>query len=376
MSCCKAVDNFRITTGPFQGREVIVDGPEYETIAGLGSNCGIFDSDHIIEANFYCDNYGIDTISFGTLTAFLMECYESGFINREMTNGLELNFGNKDAAMELLHQMGSGKGFGPIAGMGIRRLKKHLSDTYGVDSHALRDIGMESKGMEFSLYVTKECLPQQAGYGLANKGPHHDETCFVWNPFKDVDEITEALFWFPMFRTWFSLNGLCKIVYNDIIPPDNDKTEEPLKIPEHVRGYARYFSGVTGREVTEDDLVAMSERVYNFQRVFNLKMGFGTRQNDVIPYRAMGPVTEEEYESRRERYDAQLVEHLNFDPKGLTAREKMQILRKYREEQFELLRDAIYERRGWDGNGIPTPKTLRRLQIDFPDVVDLVKKHG
>jgi len=260
MSCCKAVDNYLVKTGRYQGKVVAVDGPEYETIASIGSNCGIFDPDHIIEANFYCDNYGIDTISFGTVTSFLMECYEMGLINREITEGLELSFGNENAAMTLLHQMGSGKGFGAIAGMGIRRLKRYLADNHGANRELLNDIGMESKGMEFSEYVTKECLPQQAGYGLANKGPHHDETCFLFNPFNTMEEVTEALFWFPMFRTWFSLNGLCKIVYNDIVPPDNEKTDEPLKIPEHVNGYAHYFSGITGWEVTEDDLIAMSER--------------------------------------------------------------------------------------------------------------------
>ena len=85
MSCCKTVDNFMIKTGPYQKKVVTVDGPEYETIASLGSNCGIFDPDHIIEANFHCDNYGIDTISFGVITSFLMECYEMGFINGEIT---------------------------------------------------------------------------------------------------------------------------------------------------------------------------------------------------------------------------------------------------------------------------------------------------
>ena len=120
MSCCKAVDKFVISTGPCRGKVVTVDGPEYETIASIGSNCGIFDPDHIIEANFYCDNYGIDTISFGNVTGFLMECFEMDLINREITEGLQLNSGNKEAAMDLLHQMGNGKGFGNIAGMGVR----------------------------------------------------------------------------------------------------------------------------------------------------------------------------------------------------------------------------------------------------------------
>ena len=376
MSCCKAVDNFVIKTGPYQGKVFTVDGPEYETIAAIGSNCGIFDPDYIIEANFYCDNYAIDTISFGTVTSFLMECYEIGLINRETTGGLELKFGNKNAAMDLLHQMASGEGFGIIAGMGIRRLKKYFVDNYGVDRQVLQDIGMESKGMEFSLYVTKECLAQQAGYGLALKGAHHDETCFVSNPYDTMKELVDALFWFPIFRTWLSLSGLCKIVYNDIVPIDNRQTDDPRKILDHVKGYANFFSGVTGIETTEDDLITMSERVYNFQRVFNLKMGFGTREHDIIPYRAMGPVTEEEYESRKDRYDSQLEKNMNFHSDGAETIEKVKVLRKYRERQYELFRQAIYAKRGWNPKGVPTIETLKRLQIDIPEAVKLVERYS
>ena len=230
--------------------------------------------------------------------------------------------------------------------------------------------------MEFSEYVTKECIAQQAGYGLALKGAHHDETCFVMNPYDTMEELVDALLWFPMFRTWLSLCGLCKIVYNDIIPLDNKEADDPRKIPGHVKGYANYFSGVTGLETTEVDLITMSERIYNFQRVFNLKMGFGTREHDAIPYRAMGPVTEEEYESRKDRYDEQLENQLSIDPRGIKIDEKVKILRKYREREFELFKEAIYKKRGWNPNGIPTIETLKRLRIDLPEVVEFVEKYS
>ena len=107
--------------GRMPGRCVTVDGPEYETVAGCGSNLGIFDPPDIIELNFYCDTYGIDSISFGTLTAFVMECYEAGILDQEKTGGLELRFGNADAALELLHQMARGEGFRPDRGHGRAR---------------------------------------------------------------------------------------------------------------------------------------------------------------------------------------------------------------------------------------------------------------
>jgi aldehyde:ferredoxin oxidoreductase len=380
LACAKTVDVYELKTGPYKGQKVCVDGPEYETIAGVGSNCGIFDPEYILECNFYCDTYGIDTISFGTLTAFVMECYENGIINKEITGGLELNFGNKEAAMELLHQMGRGEGFGLIAGQGVRRMKKIFAEEYGADPDFLQDIGMEAKGMEYSEYLPKESLAQQGGYGLTNKGPQHDEAWLIFmdmvnNQLPTFEDKAEALHYFPMFRTWFGLNGLCKLPWNDIVPEDNARTDEPAKVPEHVQNYVDLFSAVTGKKITKEELILQSERVYNFQRVFNLKMGFGTREHDRIPYRSAGPVTVEEYESRADRYDKQLKELVGFDPEGKSTEEKVKVLRKYREEQYQKLCDAVYKRRGWNENGIPTLETLKRLGIDYPDVVEVVKKH-
>jgi aldehyde:ferredoxin oxidoreductase len=382
LACSHGVDGYTVKTGPYKGQVVSVDGPEYETIAGCGSSCGIFDPDALLEINFYCDTYGIDTISFGTSTAFVMECYEAGILNQEITGGLELNFGNVEATIELLHQMGRGEGFGAIVGQGIRRMKQIFVEEHGADPDFLQDIGMEAKGLEYSEYVTKESLAQQGGYGLASKGPQHDEAWLIFmdmvnNQIPTFEDKAEALHYFPMWRTWFGLNGFCKLPWNDISPPDNAETDEPAKVPEHVQNYVELFVGVTGREDVKsgEDLIRMSEAVYNFQRVFNLRMGFGTREHDAIPYRSVGPVTVEEYESRAERYDKQLKELVGFDPGGKSTEEKMTALREYREDQYEKLIDAVYKRRGWTENGIPTLATLKKLRIDFPEVVEVVKQH-
>jgi len=144
----------------------------------------------------------------------------------------------------------------------------------------------------------------------------------------------------------------------------------------HVGWYAEYFSAVTGRHVEPTDLITMSERVYNFQRVFALRLGHGTRADDAIPYRAMGPVTAEEYESRAERYDGQLKDNYGVNLNGKTIKEKLALLRTFREERYERLKDAVYQRRGWTKDGIPTLETVRRLGIDFPEVVDVLRAHG
>ncbi len=381
VACSHGVKDFSPFTGPYRGKKVFVDGPEYETVAGCGSNLGIFDAQTILEINFYCDAYGLDTISVGTSLAFVMECFENKLITPDHTGGMDLSFGNRFNALEIIHQMAKGEGFGAIVGKGIRQMKQIFSKNFGADLAFMQDIGMESKGLEFSEYITKESLAQQGGYGLALKGPQHDEAWLIFldmvhNFMPTFEDKAEALHWFPMFRTWFGLCGLCKLPWNDIIPEDNKNTSEPAKVAKHLGWYADFFSAVTGRKSGPDDLLAMSEGVYNFQRIFNLKMGFGTREHDALPYRAVGPVTVEEYESRQKRYDDQLKEKYDLDISNMSSKEKVAALRQRREEQYELLKDAVYERRGWDNNGIPTVATVKRLGIDFPEVLEVLKKNG
>jgi len=381
VACSHGIKDFVPFTGPFKGRKVFVDGPEYETIAGCGSNLGIFDPHTVVELNFYCDAYGLDTISVGTSIAFAMECFEMGLINETHTGGMDLCFGNRLSALELVHQMAAGEGFGHIIGQGVRKMKEIFATDFAAEPAVMADIGMEAKGLEFSEYMTKESLAQQGGYGLALKGPQHDEAWLIFldmvhNFMPTFEQKAEALHWFPMFRTWFSLCGLCKLPWNDIVPEDNKDSQEPAKVMKHVQWYTDYFSAMTGRAAAPGDLIKMSEAVYNFQRIFNLKMGFGRRQHDSLPYRAVGPVTELEYESRAERYDAQLQDQCNVDVTGKTTAEKLSLLREFRQAQYEKLKDAVYQRRGWTDDGIPTVAKVKSLGIDFPEVLELLEAHG
>ena len=380
MSCCKAIDDFELKTGPYKGQKVLVDGPEYENAAGLGANCGIFDPEYIIETNFYCDTYGICTITWSSVTAFIMECYENGILNKERTGGLELKFGNANDALELIHQLSRGEGFGKIAGTGVRRMKELFIKNGWGEASFLNDIGMENKGLEYSQYLPKESLAQQGGFALTNKGPQHDEAWLIFmdmvnNQIPTFENKAEALHYFPMFRTWFGLVGLCKLPWNDVEPETNAESGEPEKIPEHVDNYITIYKAVTGLEFDKKRLVEDSERVYNFQRIFNLRRGYGTRIHDRQPYRAAGPVTPEEYESREERYDKQLKEKAGINTAGKSTKEKMAILRKYREDQYESLVDAVYKRRGWNNNGVPTIGFLKKIGMDLPELIEVVKNY-
>jgi aldehyde:ferredoxin oxidoreductase len=382
MACAKGADGLVLKTGPYKGHMVTVDGPEYENAAGLGSNGGVFDPEAILELNFYCDTYGVCTITYGTLVAFVMECYQRGILDQERTGGLDLTWGNAEADLEMLHQMARGEGFGLIAGQGVKKMKEiFIANGWG-DPQLIRDIGMEVKGLEYSQYISKESLAQQGGFALTNKGPQHDE---AWLIFMDMvnkqiptfEDKAEALYYFPLFRTWFGLNGLCKLPWNDVEPADNAQTAEPAKVPEHVQNYLDLFCATTGMKIDRETLIMQSARVYNFQRIFNIRMGKGRRANDIPPYRSVGPVTREEYVSRAERYDKQMLEEIGVDPAGKSVEEKIAITRAYRLDRYSKLCDAVYARRGWTADGVPTVARLKELGLDIlPEVVAVVKAHG
>ncbi len=378
LACAHAVDHFLLETGPYKGTKVCVDGPEYETAAGVGSNLYVYDPHGILELNFYCDTYGIDTISFGTMTSFLMECWELGILNKERTDGIDLSWGNWKGACQILHDMAEGKRFGVLAGRGVKYLAEHFAKEYGADPQVMRDIALHGKGLEQSEYISKESLAQQGGYYMTNKGPQHDEAWLIFmdmvnNRIPTFENKAEALHYFPMFRTWFGLQGLCKLPWNDIEPADNAKWPEPNKVPEHVHNYIDLYTAVTGEPLDWEGLIHQSERVYNFQRTFNIRQGYGHRKDDWPPYRAMGPVFEDEYLARAERYDKQMKEKIGIDPAGKTLAEKVKITREFRLKQYESLLDAVFKRRGWTDDGCPTPEHLKKIGMDLPEVLEVVK---
>lgn len=383
MACAKTVDAFTVMTGPYKDDKVTVDGPEYETV-GCGANMSLWDPLWILEFNFYCDTYGIDTISTGTAIAYYMELYEYGILNKERCDGLELCFGNAEAVLEFMHRMAQGDTgeFVTIASKGIRRVKDWVKEKKWGDPFLIEECGMESKGLEYSEYVTKESLAMQGGYGLTLKGPQHDEAWLIFmdmvnNQIPTFQDKAEALHYFPMWRTWFGLNGLCKLPWNDVEPADNAETDEPAKVPGHVQNYVEYQNAVTGWNVDKEELIFQSERCYNWQRAMNVWLGRGTRKDDWIPYRSMGPVTKMEYLSRQERYDKCLNEQVGIKKEKLETietEEKMKILYDYRQNQYQKLMDAVYHRRGWTPNGIPTPQKMKALGFTDKKMLSMLQQ--
>ncbi len=264
----------------------------------------------------------------------------------------------------------------------MRRIKDWLIKNGWGDKQLIEDTGMESKGLEYSEYVTKESLAMQGGYGLTLKGPQHDEAWLIFmdmvnNAIPKFKDKAEALHYFPMWRTWFGLNGLCKLPWNDIEPANNAETGDPSKVPEHVQNYVDIQNAVTGWNIDKKELILQSERCYNWQRAMNVWMGRGRRKDDWIPYRSMGPVTEMEYFSRKDRYDKQLTSNLGLKEKKLQKmdiKEKVKILYDYRQNQYQKLIDAVYYRRGWTPNGVPTIQKMKQLGINNSKMLKMLKQ--
>lgn len=388
LACTKGGEEFKLATGPYKGQKVGIDGPEYETIAAA-TNVGIFDIPFVLEYNWYCDEYGIDTISLGNGMGFAFETFQRGFITEEDTGGLELTWGNREAAFALLHQVAHGEGFGAVLGRGVVALKNWIADRFAGRDGGDREKGLAllnkfalvCKGLEFSFYLTKESLAQQGGYGYALKGPQHDEAWLisldqVKNEIPTFAQKAEALRWFPLIRSWFNIVGLCKLPWIDVRHPDAAKEDEPAKNLPSLRLILDHYNASLGTNKTFDDVLYESERVYTFHKLFNLRQGFGTREHDRVPYRSMGPVFENEYESRRDHYDEYLRSTVGVDPTGLSASEKLRHVHDYRQEQYDKMTDVVYEEKGYDHNGVPTLETLKRFNLDTPDLIAIIESRS
>jgi aldehyde:ferredoxin oxidoreductase len=374
LACAKGAENVELTRGPMAGQRVSIDGPEYETV---GAVCcmGIFDPHFVMEYNWYCDEYGLDTISTGVTIGFFMECFQRGFLSVDDT-GYELTFGNIEAADRLLHEIASGKGFGKVVGQGVARGKKWVAEKYAARNKISEDavttelnkFGMEVKGLEFSMYVTKESLAQQGGYGFSLKGPQHDEAwlIFIDQVYKELPTLehkAEALKWFPLIRTWFNATGLCKLHWIDVRNPEAANTEEPAKNLPTLAHYTHYLNATTGSNKTLQDILDDSERLYILQKLINLRQGKGRRASDQIPLRAMGPAFSNEYQSRAEYYDEWLREQLNDNKIPSSPEQRHKLLIEKRIEAYQHLCDIVYEKKGFTSEGIPKRETVEKFAL-------------
>ncbi|MEX2719733.1 MAG: aldehyde ferredoxin oxidoreductase family protein [Candidatus Sigynarchaeota archaeon] len=312
------------------GREVDVDGPEYETIGMLGSNLGIFDASFIAEANYMCDTLGLDTISTGYLIGYVMECVEKGYLKKEDLPGLDdVRFGNKDAARKLITMIARREGIGDVLAEGILKTIDHVAKKNPKARADLESFAVHAKGLEISAYIPRTSIAQQVAYGTSLIGAHHREAWLIMidavkNEIPEFNQKAEILAWYQNIRTWVDMAGFCKLQWIDVRNPESASRGFPSKNLATVELYIKAINAVTGLNWTMDQHFKVAERAYNLAKLINIKRGLGRKQ-DHLPARAMGKFTLAEYDKLLDRY---------------------------------------YEIRGWDHEGVPKKETPAALGID------------
>ena len=314
----------RVTNPEFAGEGV---GPEYETIGLFGSSCETNDLDVVSKAGFICNEMGMDTISAGAVIACAMELYEKGYLP-ERDVGMPLNFGNSQAVIKLIEDMALRKGFGKVLADGSYRLAKR----YG---HP--EFFMGSKKLDFASYDPRGLQGMGLGYATNSRGACHirgevhDLTLYSvqhWrvtmdhnvgpvDPHRWDDKPVLA----ADVQDWFCIIdscGMCNFMFFLILNED------------HARALIEAATGIDmgGNK----GLMKTGERIFNLEKLFNLKSGLTVR-DDSLPKRM-------------------LEEPMPDGPaKGMVV------------HLAEMLPE-YYRIRGWSHESIPTPKKLQELGLE------------
>jgi aldehyde:ferredoxin oxidoreductase len=375
-----------LTFGEHKGRRVWVDGPEYETAAGFGSNIGMWNAEFIMEANWHCDNYGIDTITTAVTIAFLMECFQRGYLTKEDTDGLVLTWGDEAAVLGFIRHIAHGETeFARVAGRGMLPLVDWIADRYvrwkgkGTPSPKpeLLRFAMQTKGLPFSLYRTHRSLSMQGSYAAASDiGAHHAAAWLIkvdlLGAFPTLQDKARALITYPRVRLGNDNLGLCKLPWVDVFNPDSEKTTADDKFinPASQEIYADFYNGMLGTDLTWEQIFTQTDRDINLQRVMNMMVyGAETGKQDWIPERAIGPIDDDLYEAEKAYHDEEISRLPGKSPEKIIGKptgEKRELLMNRRKEQLRELIQAYYRERGWTPDGIPTPAILKQIGLwDF-----------
>ncbi len=372
-----------LVSGSHVGERVWVDGPEYETAAGFGSNLGIWSAEFILEANWHCDNYGIDTISTATIMAFLMECRQRGYLTQEELEGLDLVWGNEAAAFEFIHRLARGTGeLVRVAGRGMLPLAEYVAQLYqkksGIDPRAeLNLFAMQTKGLPFSFYRTHRSLSMQGSYAAASDiGAHHAAAWLIKSDllgaFPTFEDKAWALISYPRVRLGNDNLGLCKLPWVDVFNPESaNKPDTDIHInPASQEIYADFFNAMLGTEMTWQEIFLQTDRDINLQRIMNvMRYGRDTSGFDWIPDRAIGPTDDVLYESEAPYNDGEVAKILNLSREELadlpTTRKREELMA-FRKQELRKLIEVYYAERGWNALGVPFLDTLHELGLwDF-----------
>ncbi|PCN50065.1 aldehyde ferredoxin oxidoreductase, partial [Candidatus Geothermarchaeota archaeon ex4572_27] len=246
-----------------RGRAVV--GPEYETAVFLGSNVGVSSLEDIAYANWLCDELGMDTISAGALIAFIMECRERGLVD---DGGLDVRFGNAEAVFRLLEMIAYRRGLGALLADGVREAAKRIGG--GSERFAIH-----VKGLEVSGYDVRAAPAMALAYATADIGAHHNR---AWAITYDVkagrdsygEDKVRWVIYLQHVRPLFDCLGVCRLPW--------------VELGVDLKAYEGFYRAATGVDLSLDDLLKASERVYNLTRSIGYVRGL-RREDDWLPRR-------------------------------------------------------------------------------------------
>jgi aldehyde:ferredoxin oxidoreductase len=261
-------------------------GPEYESMAALGSNCGIGDLAAVAKGNELCNAYGLDTISTGSCISFAMECFERGVLGSRDTGGLQLNFGNAESMLQLIHLIGRREGLGDLLAQGVRQ----AAETLGPET---LEFAMHVKGQDLPMHDPRLNPAVGLGYAVSPTGADHLQSIH------DIEYVKEG----PPVRQARALGLLDPLPVHDLGPAKVRlfcymQHWNSLKnclllcvfVPYSFRQVVDIVNAVTGWNSTVWELMKCGERATTMARLFNVREGLGVADDD-LPSRFMGPVS-------------------------------------------------------------------------------------
>ncbi len=290
------------------------EGPEYESDWSLGACCGVDQVDAIGKANYLCDLLGLDPISAGVTIACAMELFQRGILTPKEV-GRTLYFGDADAMVEMVRATGYREGFGDLLAEGSYR----LAEKFGHPEYS-----MSVKKQEFPAYDGRGAQGMGLQYATSNRGACHVRGYMIspeimGSPQKlDPFETEEKAGWNKAFQDTTAIvdsSGVC--LFNTFA----------IGAPEILE----YLKAATGIEMTLEELMKAGERIWNLERLFNLKAGI-TGKEDRLP-------------------DRLVKEPMPAGPA------KGQVV------HLDKMLPEYYELRGWDKEGVPTQERLRELEL-------------
>lgn len=309
----------------------IYGGPEYETMAAFGSNCGVDNLAAVSKANEYCNAYGLDTIAGGMVVSFAMECFENGLLTKKDTDGLDLSFGNAQSMVELTRQICTREGLGDLLADGLAEAARKIGP--GAEKYA-----MTVKNQPFPMHECRTRHGQGLGYAVSPTGADHCHNMWDDGLAKEdlADTFTELGLYDPVPTTNLDPAKVRAYKFMSNWQWVVNQLGMCMFIPWKREQIVKIVGAVTGWHTNLFDLMMSGERGVTMARAFNMREGL-TRADDILPERMS-----EHHKSK------------TLNEKPITP------------EQLQQALTTFYGMMGWDPDtGEPTRVRLQELDVGW-----------